>query len=283
MRWTFSTEDGKQYVTVHSPVETRYCIPEAPDRFDRLDAVMMDMDGSSTDTEKLVLEAIRLMMAEAMGDDGFAFTPEDYPHIIGDSTTNHLRYLVEKYGLDPARLQHYISAYYAHYHATLEGIRDGRVTEALIEPMPGLRRFLEALRARGVRIGLVTSSLKKEADIVMPVVFEGMGLPPDYEAFYDGVIAADEVGEAFLKPHPDLYWRMAEEKLGVTDMRNAFVVEDSTAGILAARICGLAVAAVPHHHTRGHSFDLANLGVFAGGLPEVMEADFFASACGGTA
>jgi beta-phosphoglucomutase-like phosphatase (HAD superfamily) len=211
-------------------------------------------------------------MAETLGDGAFRFAEADYPHIIGDSTTNHVRYLVQTYGIDPARLDACITTYYAHYHATLEGIRDGRITESLIEPMPGLREFLEALKDRGVKVGLVTSSLKKEVDIVMPEVFKGMGMPPDYESFYDGVIAADDVGEAFLKPHPNLYWRMAEEKLEVTDVANAFVVEDSTAGILSARIAGFAVAAVPHHHTQGHSFELANLGLFEGGLPGILSS-----------
>ncbi len=270
MRWDFSTVGGQQYVTIYSPVETRYAIAPAPAGFRRLEAVMMDMDGSSTDTEKLVLEAMRLMMAEAVGDPDFGFALDDFPHIIGDSTTNHVSYLVATYDLDPGRLHDYIATYYGHYHATLEGIRDGSITGPLIEPMPGLREFMEALRKRGVKVGLVTSSLKVEVDIVMPVVFRGMGLPEDYESFYDAVIAADDVGEAFLKPHPNLYWRMAEEKLGVSDMGNAFVVEDSTAGILSARIAGLAVAAVPHPHTQGHSFELANLGVFEDGLPGIM-------------
>lgn len=270
MRWSFSEEAGRRYVTVYSPVETRYLIREAPSCFEQLEAVMMDMDGSSTDTEKLVLEAIRLMMAEALDDDGFQFAPDDYPHIIGDSTTNHIGYLVERYGLDPAKLHDYIATYYAHYHATLKGIRDGRITESLIEPMPGLREFLEKLKDRGIKVGLVTSSLQAEVNIVMPEVFRGMGLSPDYRSFYDAVIAADEVGEAFLKPHPNLYHRMAEEMLGVRDFAKAFVVEDSTAGILSARIAGLAVAAVPHHHTKGHSFELANLGMFEGGLPEIL-------------
>lgn len=275
MRWRFSTQDGKQYATVFSPVETCYVIADAPSRFERLDAVMMDMDGSSTDTEKLVLEAMRLMMSQTLSDPSFHFAAEDYPNIIGDSTTNHVGYLVSKYGIDPDRTQHCIDAYYGHYHQTLEDIRDGKITESLIEPMPGLREFLEELRSHGTKIGLVTSSLKKEVDIVMPVVFERMGMSPAYEAFYDGVIAADDVGEAFLKPHPNLYWRMLEEKLDVRDRSNVFVVEDSTAGILSARIARIAVAAVPHQHTEGHSFDLANLGVFTGGLPEIMAAGFF--------
>ena len=277
MRWTFTTSNGRDYATVYHPVKTRYALGEPPRSFDRIEAVMMDMDGSSTDTEKLVLEAMRQMMAEALSTPSFHFAEEDYPHIIGDSTTNHMRYLVRAYGLDSTALQQYTEAYYRHYHAALEGIRDGTIREALIEPMHGLHEFLTTLKERGVKVGLVTSSLKKEVDIVMPVVFYRMGLPSDYEALYDGVITADDVGEAFLKPHPNLYWRMAEEKLQLRDWRSAFVVEDSTAGILAARIAGFAVAAVPHPHTHGHDFALANLGVFYRGLPEIMERGHLAT------
>ncbi|RLA94884.1 MAG: hypothetical protein DRG83_19220 [Deltaproteobacteria bacterium] len=275
MRWKFTFEESRQYVTVYTPIETRYVIPEAPSSFQSLEAVMMDMDGSSTDTEKLVLKAMRQMMREVLGNPQFRFAREDFPHIIGDSTTNHVRYLVSTYNLDPAQLDHYIDIYYRRYHQTLYDIRDGKITETLIEPMPGLKEFLTTLKQKGIKIGLVTSSLKKEADIVMPEVFKRMGMDPDYESFYDGVIAADEVGEAFLKPHPNLYVRIAEEKLNVQNKRNCFVVEDSTAGIIAARVAGFAVAAVPHPGTRDHSFELANLGVMKRRLPEILERNLF--------
>ncbi|MCK4591287.1 MAG: HAD family phosphatase [Candidatus Latescibacteria bacterium] len=275
MRWKISSNQGRQYVTVYTPIETRYLVSDPPSCFQTLEAVMMDMDGSSTDTEKLVLEAMRQMMREVLGKSDFRFAREDFPHIIGDSTTNHVKYLVKTYNLDPAQLDQCIDTYYQRYHQTLYDIRDGKIGDILIEPMPGLKEFLTTLRQRGVKIGLVTSSLKEEADIVMPEVFKGMGLDPDYESFYDGVIAADEVGEAFLKPHPNLYIRMAEEKLNVRNRRNCFVVEDSTAGIIAARVAGFAVAAVPHPGTRDHSLELANLGIMKRGLPEILERNLF--------
>ena len=275
MRWKISSKQGRQYVTVYTPIETRYLVSDVPCCFQTLEAVMMDMDGSSTDTEKLVLEAMRQMMREVLGKSDFQFAREDFPHIIGDSTTNHVKYLVQTYNLDPVQLDHYINTYYQRYHQALHDIRDGKIGNILIEPMPGLKQFLTTLRQRGVKIGLVTSSLKEEADIVMPEVFKGMGLNPDYESFYDGVIAADEVGEAFLKPHPNLYIRMAEEKLNVRNRRNCFVVEDSTAGIIAARVAGFAVAAVPHPGTRDHNLELANLGMMNRGLPEILERNLF--------
>lgn len=265
--WKSYIENGRRYLFIDTPVETRYTIEETVLDRDHVEAIMMDMDGSSTDTEKLVLEAMRRMMGEALNKADFAFAREDYPNIIGDSTTNHVTWLINKYGLDPGDRDRHISNYYAKYHETLRNIRDGVIRDRLIEPMPYLKEFLQGAKARGIKVGLVTSSLKLEVDIVMPEVFRGMGMDPDYEAFYDGVLAADQVGESFLKPHPNLYVLM-REALGVAKDR-ALVIEDSTAGIAAGRVAGVGVYAVPHHHTRDHSFELANLGFARGGLEEV--------------
>ncbi len=267
--WKTYYENSRQYLLIDTPVETRYLIEEPHLDRAHIEAVMMDMDGSSTDTEKLVLEAMRRMMGEALKNPDFAFAREDYPHIIGDSTTNHVTWLINKYGLDLRDRDYHINNYYAKYHETLRNIRDRVITDRLIEPMPYLREFLLGAKERGIKLGLVTSSLKLEVDIVMPEVFRGMGLDPDYESFYDGVIAADQVGESFLKPHPNLYVIM-RENLGAAKDRS-LVIEDSTAGIAAGRISGVSVYAVPHHHTRDHSFDLANLGFAKDGLREVWD------------
>jgi beta-phosphoglucomutase-like phosphatase (HAD superfamily) len=265
--WEIRERDGAREMFIDTPVSMTYALREPETDWPHLGAVMMDMDGSSTDTEKLVLEAMRQMMGDALGDPGFRFKDEDFPHIIGDSTTNHLRWLLPHYGIAVEDLPHHMANYYAKYHQTLREIRDGKITEHLIEPMPHLREFLEWAQERGIRVGLVTSSLQYEVDIVMPEVFRGMGLDPDHTAFYDGVIAADAVGEPFLKPHPNLYILM-RETLGVPPER-CLVIEDSTAGIAAGRLAGCSVAAVPHPHTRAHRFELANVGVFPRGLVEV--------------
>ncbi len=266
--WEIRERDGAREVFIDTPVPMTYALREPATDWSALAAVMMDMDGSSTDTERLVLEAMRQMMAEARGDEEFQFADDDFPNIIGDSTTNHVTWLIRKYGLAMDSRDALIESYYAKYHQALRAIRDGEITETLIEPMPHLRQFLAWAKERGLKVGLVTSSLALEVDIVMPEVFKGMDLDPAYRAHYDGVIAADAVGEPFLKPHPNLYIRMLET-LGVPATR-AVVVEDSTAGILAGRLAGCAVAAVPHPHTRDHDFDHANLGVMRRGLKEVQ-------------
>ncbi len=71
----------------------------------RLSAAVMDMDGTTTTTETLCLHSLETMIRRATGrlDRGAwkGLDPErDYPHIIGNSTTRHVEYLVETYGAD---------------------------------------------------------------------------------------------------------------------------------------------------------------------------------------
>lgn len=273
-RWTYIEADGETWVEIGTPVRTRYALTEGPRAFSNLRAVLMDMDGSSTDTEKLVLESMRRAVAGELGRADFSFAAADFPNIIGDSTTNHMRYLSRTYGFPAEHIDRVMADYYRFYHKLLEDIAAGRVQDRLIEPMPDLRRFLETAKRQGLRIALVTSSLGKEVELVMPVVFAGMGMDgADYRDYYDAVMFADHVGEPFLKPHPNLY-TLAMERVGVAP-HECFVVEDSTAGILAGRLAGCSVVAVPHPHTKEHDFRNANLGVAANGLADILERDFY--------
>ena len=267
--WDVVNKAQGEYLVIDTPVEMTYRIIRPKTDLGSIKAIMMDMDGSSTDTEKLVLEAMRQMMADSLDQDGFAFVKEDFPNIIGDSTTNHVTYLINKYGLDMDRRSEYINGYYTYYHKTLEDIRDGKISDKLIEPMPHLGEFLLWARELGVKLGVVTSSIQWELDIIMPEVFKSLGWDPDYKAFYDAVISADAVGEPFLKPHPNLYILMAE-MLDISS-GEGIVIEDSTAGIVAGRAAGFSVAAVPHHHNEGHSFEMADLGIQQGGLKDVQK------------
>jgi beta-phosphoglucomutase-like phosphatase (HAD superfamily) len=351
--------DGGAYLRVPTPVgrPALYLLPPVPQEFDRLDMILMDMDGSSTDTEKLVLRAMRDMIREILQDPEFCFAEKtgtddgDYPHIVGDSTTNHLRYLTAKYSdriddrrlsaahlralrrhpevktrfeimardfvsgdrkvfEDPAlrellssptmplvvadktaleitdkysvrmdRLQGAVDIYYANYHVIIEGIRDGLVREALIEPMPYLGEFLSISKKLGIKLGLVTSSVEKEAQIVMPIVFRGMGFETPYEEYYDVVVTASgNEMENYLKPHPMLY-DMALTALGhqhQTQRNRSFGIEDSTAGLKAVRASGISAVAVTHPGTKNHDKSFANLGTARlngaerGGLQDIM-------------
>lgn len=273
--------DGLFYVTLPNARAFYQLLPakiKAP-----IKAVLMDMDGSSTDTEKLVLEAIRKMMSEVLNKD-FQFKKEDMQHVMGDATSTHIQYLIQEYGLDKKRAREYEDIYYEHYHKTLYDVRDGKA-KGLIEPRPGLKQFLLHLKEHGIQVGLVTSSLQEELEIVMDEVFRVMGMKEDFRDFYDGIISAGiqgkkgrigTLGELCLKPHPWLYKEMGQRIIGIPlEQRNqCVVIEDSTAGIAAGRLAGYPVIWVPHGDSKSHDNSLATH-LAPDGLPQILEKKFF--------
>lgn len=69
---------------------------------DGFEAAVMDMDGTTTTTEALCIESLATMVSCMTGNGkagaSHALRPEqDYPHIIGNSTTRHVEYLVTRY------------------------------------------------------------------------------------------------------------------------------------------------------------------------------------------
>jgi beta-phosphoglucomutase family hydrolase len=97
-----------------------------------------------------------------------------------------------------------------------------------VEVFPGSLRYLEAVRAAGLRTAVVSSSANCQ------VVLASAGIADRFDARVDGVLAAAE-GLAG-KPAPDTYLRAARA-LGVAPARAA-VFEDALAGVAAGRAGG---------------------------------------------
>ena len=93
--------------------------------------------------------------------------------------------------------------------------------------MPGVRAILEEARARGVPLGLASSSRNAR------FICARLGIRPFFRAFADGT----DVTRG--KPAPELYVRVVRE-LGVPAER-CLVVEDGAAGVRAAQLAGCRV------------------------------------------
>ena len=140
-----------------------------------------------------------------------------------------------------------------------------------------------------LKIGIATSSILYETDIVLQEIFKifstqisEMNLSEgkrsflknkfeDYRTFFDLIVTANDSSEIRLKPHRDLY-SLALHRLGipVNKFNGVLGLEDSESGIIALRGAGIGLcAAVPYAQTRGHNFDAASY-VVKGGLPEIL-------------
>jgi beta-phosphoglucomutase family hydrolase len=102
------------------------------------------------------------------------------------------------------------------------------ITERGVTPYPGSVRYLEAARAAGLKIGVVTSSANGEA------VLAAADLTHFVEARIDGNVIAER--KLHGKPAPDSFLAGAAA-LGV-DKNDAAVFEDALSGVQAGRTGG---------------------------------------------
>lgn len=93
---------------------------------------------------------------------------------------------------------------------------------------PGSVKLVEALKARGTRMAIVSSSANA------PAVLAAAGLSADFEIVVAGAVAAEQ--KLAGKPAPDTYLYAASE-LGVPKER-AVVLEDALSGVAAGHAGG---------------------------------------------
>jgi beta-phosphoglucomutase-like phosphatase (HAD superfamily) len=102
-------DQGQEFAVVSNlahvyPPYDLYPLAPARKKLDSgLRAAVMDMDGTTTTTEPLCINALETMVGRVSGKandaDWAGLDPElDYPHIIGNSSTRHVEYLLQTYG-----------------------------------------------------------------------------------------------------------------------------------------------------------------------------------------
>ena len=223
--------------------------PVLPVSLDRpVEAVLMDLDGTSVRSEHFWIWIIERTTASLLGNPRFQLEEADIPFVSGHSVSEHLEHCVRKYCPDRT-LEEARGLYFEHTHREMREILDGRGRADTFVPAPGLKGFLLELKRRHVRIGLVTSGLHEKAWPEIVAAFRTMDLG-DPAAFYDAIITAGfsvgrghpgTLGELSPKPHPWLYAEAFRVGLGMSfDRRSRAVgIEDSGAGVCAVRLAGL--------------------------------------------
>lgn len=98
----FAVVANPSYVFPPSELYPLAPVPALP--LGRLAGVVKDMDGTTTTTEPLCLHSLEWMTGRIGGRRAGEWPglnrTRDYPHIIGNSTTKHVEYLVDTYGAD---------------------------------------------------------------------------------------------------------------------------------------------------------------------------------------
>lgn len=113
-----------------------------------------------------------------------------------------------------------------------------RIYKEHMEPVSGLKGFLDRLKRDGWLLAVATSA----PTINMDFTLDGLGI----RHYFDNFVNSSMVKEG--KPAPDIYLKAAEV-LNITPGR-CIVLEDSLSGIKSGQNAGMAVIALSTTHTR---------------------------------
>lgn len=197
-------------------------------------SVTFDLDGTLLDTIADLAEGCRLMLAEL----GEPLRTQDEVHsFVGKGMAVLVeRCLTRERAPTPERLAQGIAAFQRHYTEA-----NGRHTRFY----PNVREGLDAWRASGLRMGVVTN----KPAVFTEALLERMGLA----GYFDVVVSGDTT--AYKKPHPEPVLHACRQ-FGVEPGRNLHI-GDSKNDIEAARSAGCTAFCVPYGYNEGAPVDSA--------------------------
>jgi HAD superfamily hydrolase (TIGR01509 family) len=130
-------------------------------------------------------------------------------------------------------------------HATKSRLFQGKLAAIPLRPRPGVIDAIDAARAAGWRVGLVTTTSPENVSGLLDALTAHL----DRDSF-DVVVDSSSVDEP--KPSPAAYEHALKE-LGL-DATEAVAVEDNVGGVGSATSAGVAVVAFPNENTVEHDF-----------------------------
>jgi HAD superfamily hydrolase (TIGR01509 family) len=190
----------------------------------RFDAVVFDMDGLMFDTEDLFFAVADSFMI----DHGARFTDEMMAAMIGRRAAEAGSVFHTIGNLHHLPVLEIMTEVKARFHQRM--LADSHT-------MPGLRQLLDHLESRGIPRAVATSSSRKDAEALTT----HHGIRP----YFSFLVTSEDVSRG--KPDPEIY-RTASARLGVDPVR-VLVLEDSAAGLQAARAAGAFAVGVPHRYS----------------------------------
>jgi HAD superfamily hydrolase (TIGR01509 family) len=196
-------------------------------------AIVFDFDGLILDTEEPVYRS----WVEVYEAHGEKLPFERWVQIVGSTTTEFhpQRHLEERLGRPISQ-------------EVLDG-RIGRRTQLILaqQLLPGILQYIDDATALGLKLGVASSSTR---DWVSGHL-ERLGIL----GRFDCVRCRDDVNNA--KPAPDLYLAVLD-CLGVSPSQ-AFAIEDSPNGVIAAKQAGMRCVAIPNSITATLDLSQADL------------------------
>jgi beta-phosphoglucomutase len=177
-----------------------------------LSGVIFDMDGVLVDSHPLNMRTWKrflLSIGQSVGDGDMEFILEGRKrgeilrHFLGELTEDQ----VQVYGRQKERFY--------------------REERGAIEPMPGIREFLEQLDRASIPMAVASCGGARRVNHILDVL--------SLRKYFQVVLTGDDVKEG--KPDPAIF-KLTAARLHL-DVKNVLVVEDSVSGVRAAKAAGM--------------------------------------------
>ncbi|HSR46582.1 MAG TPA: HAD-IA family hydrolase [Anaerolineales bacterium] len=220
----------------------------------KIQAIFFDQDGVIIDTER---DGHRVSFNETFKELGYDFewSVEEYHELLqvagGKERMKHY-YQTKGFGKP---VEGDVDELIARMHKRKTAMFIEMIESGRLPLRPGIRRFMQEAVAAGLRLGVCTTSNEKAAQAI------ARGMLKDIP--FEFVLAGDVVEKK--KPAPDIY-NLGLEKSGLRP-EEAFVVEDSRNGVLAAKAAGMKVLATTNVYTEKEDLSQAEIIVSTLGDP----------------
>jgi beta-phosphoglucomutase-like phosphatase (HAD superfamily) len=211
-------------------------------QFQDCEAVFFDLDGLLVDTEGIHVQAYEDVAAYL----GIELTPEYVNAFIGSPTAENIKRIMRDNNVPYERYEHILKIRYNRYVELVKRIP--------LEPMDGAEECILQVKKMGYRTALVTSSIREHSVAVLDNITRHSTSKIEIADYFDTMVFGDDIKHQ--KPEPDIY-REAVKRLNTTP-EAAVALEDSEAGVTAAKRAGVRVIAVPCHNTREQDFSNAD-------------------------
>jgi len=218
-------------------------------KYNKLKAVVWDMDGVLLDSEKIHFDSWRAVFKEH----SLKFIESSLRELFGMTSIQVIRRIGGK-GLPDAFQAQLIEEKDRLFH---EWIKDKAVF------LPGAREWLTAFQADGIRQALASSSGPGSIDIILDA------LPA--RDFFDVMVSGRDLPS---NPDPHIFLQAARQ-LGIPPA-GCLVIEDAVVGVSAAKAAGMSCLAVA---TTNPPSDLRDADLVCASLTEIKQthiADLFA-------
>lgn len=187
-------------------------------------ALIFDMDGTLLDNMHVHNE----IWSEYLGERGIKLTPTEIGLRTASLPNPQIIRMYLGADLDDERVWAMATEKEDRYRA--------RLASGQIEPLPGLRAFLDQVAAAGLPRALASSASRVNLDFTLRALH--------LEGYFTAVVSAEDVTHG--KPHPEPFVKAAE-RLGVAPS-DCLVFEDSRFGLMAAERAGMRAVALTTSH-----------------------------------